>query len=143
MSKGLLVTTEFIQISVGTVFAAGLVVATKRFNLKARLSMTVLVFLLAVLTYVSLALVSGNILFVAVELVGLVLFIFIIGLGYIYSFWFIALGWLLHVLWDIGLRPDETAPYIPQWYMWGCAGFDIVMALYTGFLIVGMQRKSV
>jgi len=137
------VSAAFIQIFMGAVFASGLVFAIKRFSHEARWLITVLMLALAVLTYVGLALMSRNILFVAIELIGLVFFIFIIGLGYFYSSWFIAMGWLLHVLWGIGLQPDQPAPYVPQWYMWCCAGFDVVMAIYAGFLIVSLHRKSV
>ncbi len=101
-----------------------------------------LALLVAALIYVGLALLSHNILFVTIEIIGLVLFLFMIGLGYFYSFWFIVMGWLMHVLWDIGLHPDQTAPYVPQWYPWLCVGFDIVMALYMGITIIRVQRKS-
>ncbi|WP_455221390.1 hypothetical protein [Kaarinaea lacus] len=135
-------TTALFLIVSGALLATGLLYLLKRFNHKSRLSISMLALLVAALIYVGLALLSHNILFVTIEIIGLVLFLFMIGLGYFYSFWFIVMGWLMHVLWDIGLHPDQTAPYVPQWYPWLCVGFDIVMALYMGITIIRVQRKS-
>lgn len=123
----------------GVLCAAGLLYAIKNCNHKTRLVISALALLIAVLVYVLLALRTANPLFIGIELVGLVLFLFLIWLGYRYSFWFIPLGWLLHVLWDIGLYPAQTAPYVPHWYAWLCVGFDVVMALY---LIVILARDE-
>lgn len=135
-------TNIILQILAGVLLATGLLYLLKRFNHKTRLSITVAALLITALVYVVMALLSHNILFVSIEILGLVLFLFMIGLGYFYSFWFIAMGWLLHVLWDIGLHPDQTAPYVPQWYTWLCVGFDSAMAVYVGVVIISLQRKS-
>ncbi|WP_455201838.1 DUF6010 family protein [Kaarinaea lacus] len=125
----------------GILLAAGLLFYLKRFNERTRLTIGALALLLAALVYVLFALASQNQLYITIEIVGLLLFLLLIWLGYQYSFWFIVLGWLLHVLWDMGLYPAETAPYVPQWYAWFCVGFDIVMALYLGVLLIKKTEK--
>ncbi len=40
----------------------------------------------------------------------------------------LALGWLLHVGWDLSAYPLTSAHAMPHWYRWFCAGFDLVIA---------------
>ena len=133
--------TVSLQIIAGVLLAFGLLFYIKRFNERTRLTIAALALLIAALVYVLLALVSRNELFITIEIVGLMLFLLLIWLGYQYSFWFITLGWLLHVLWDVSLHPAHTVPYVPQWYAWLCVGFDIVMALYVGVVLVKSTDK--
>jgi len=42
----------------------------------------------------------------------------------------LALGWLLHVGWDLSAYPLTSAHSMPHWYRWFCAGFDLVIAGY-------------
>jgi len=47
------------------------------------------------------------------------------GLGWL------ALGWLLHVAWDILLHRGGGAPgYAPTWYPMACVGFDLTVAAW-------------
>jgi len=133
--------TVILQILAGVLLAAGVLYAIKGYSQKIRITLTTAALLVAVLVYVLLALFSGNPVFVAVEIIGLLLFLFLIGLGYRYTLWFVAMGWILHVLWDVGLYPAQTAPYVPQWYAWLCVGFDVAMAFYMGTLLVRYQHK--
>lgn len=130
-----------LQVLAGILLATGLSIYIKRFKEKTRLTIAALALLIAALIYVLFALVSRNQLFITIEIVGLMLFLLLIWLAYQYSFWFIVLGWLLHVLWDMGLYPAETVPYVPQWYAWFCVGFDIVMALYVGVMLGKRMEK--
>jgi len=133
--------TVILQILAGVLLAAGVLYAIKGFSQKIRITLTTVALLAAVLVYVLLALFSSNPVFIAVEIIGLLLFLFLIGLGYRYTLWFVAMGWILHVLWDVGLYPAQTAPYVPQWYAWLCVGFDVAMAFYMGTLLVRYQHK--
>ncbi|MEJ2179675.1 MAG: hypothetical protein P8Y28_04370 [Gammaproteobacteria bacterium] len=130
-----------LQIGAGLILAAGLLFYIKRFSEKTRFTISALVLLIAALIYVLFALVSGNQLFVTIEIIGFLLFLFLVWLGYQYSYWFIAMGWLLHVFWDFGLHPAQTAPYLPQWYAFLCAGFDIAMALYVSAILIIKSKK--
>lgn len=42
----------------------------------------------------------------------------------------LALGWLLHAGWDIGVHCDAPEGLVPGWYRWACLGFDVAAALY-------------
>lgn len=141
MLSDLPVVTVSLQMVSGIFLAAGLLFYLKRFSERTRLTIGAFALLLATLVYVLFALLSQNQLYITIEIVGLLLFLLLIWLGYQYSFWFIVLGWLLHVLWDMGLYPAETVPYVPQWYAWFCVGFDIVMALYLGAILVRRTEK--
>lgn len=141
MTTELSFVTVTLQILAGVLLAAGVLYAIKGYSQKIQLAVTTSVLLVAVLIYVLLALFSGNPVFVAIEIIGLLLFLLLIGLGYRYTLWFIVMGWIMHVLWDVGLHPAQTAPYVPQWYAWLCVGFDVVMAFYMGALLVRYQHK--
>ena len=101
-----------------------------------------LALLIAAFIYVLFALVTFNKLFIIIEVVGLLFFLMFIWMAYHYSYWFIALGWLLHIVWDIGVHPDETAPYVPQWYAWTCVGFDAIVAIYLMVLLAHHSENS-
>ena len=41
----------------------------------------------------------------------------------------LALGWAMHVVWDVALHLQGAgAEYTPGWYPWGCLSFDLVVA---------------
>ncbi|TKB43139.1 DUF6010 family protein [Thalassotalea mangrovi] len=43
----------------------------------------------------------------------------------------LALGWLLHPVWDIGLHLQGPGWHIvPPWYAVACVSFDILVAIY-------------
>lgn len=63
------------------------------------------------------------------ELGGVFLYTAFALLGLRYSPWFLALGWLAHVGWDIGVHGDHTA-YVPSWYPLLCLVYDLVIAAY-------------
>lgn len=42
----------------------------------------------------------------------------------------LALGWVLHVGQDLSLHSMFSGGWMPHWYRWACAGFDLVIAGY-------------
>ena len=53
----------------------------------------------------------------------------------------LAVGWALHVGWDLGLHgglPGAAQPFVPTWYPALCVGFDIFVAGY----ILGRQASG-
>lgn len=53
----------------------------------------------------------------------------------------LAAGWAAHVLWDLPLHLHEPgARYVPEWYVWLCVSFDLVIA---AALIVPPQTRTV
>ena len=49
--------------------------------------------------------------------------------GYFLSTKILALGWLLHSLWDTVLHGSHT-PFVPDWYRWACLVFDVAAAAW-------------
>lgn len=141
MFDDLPIVTRSLQIVAGGMLATGLLFCIKRFNTRIKLRIAILALVIAAVVYVLFALLTRNQLFITIELVGLMFFLLLVWMGYQYSFWFIAMGWLLHVFWDLGLHPAQTAPYIPQWYTWLCVGFDIIIALYLVTILVRDTEK--
>lgn len=65
-----------------------------------------------------------------IEFGGLIIYGFFAFLGYKYSYWILALGWVLHVFWDINLHMLNNVDFVPVWYAPFCLTFDIVFAAY-------------
>jgi hypothetical protein len=84
------------------------------------------------LIYVGLALAGDYRQWVLTELLGVALFGSLAWLGLRVSLWWLALGWLGHVGWDVGLHLDRAQPIVGAWYPLFCVGFDLVVA---GFLV--------
>jgi len=93
------------------------------------------------LSYLVLAMFSADPLLIAIEVVGSLLFLSFVWLAYQYSFWFLAMGWLLHIAWDMGAHPFGSAPYVPGWYPVVCAAIDLVIGLYLMYLLVRRSRR--
>lgn len=65
----------------------------------------------------------------ALEASGVLLFGGAAWLGYRRLPIVLALGWVVHVLWDVLLHVRGTgAVYTPDWYPWVCVSFDLVIA---------------
>ena len=63
------------------------------------------------------------------EALGVLLYCAMAWAGYRRSATILALGWAMHVLWDVSLHlQDPGAMYTPDWYPWGCLSFDLVVA---------------
>ena len=84
------------------------------------------------LLYVGMALARGNRQWLMTEMLGFALFGSLAWLGLRVSLWWLALGWLGHVAWDVGLHLDRAQPLVGDWYPLFCVGFDFVVA---GFLV--------
>jgi hypothetical protein len=84
------------------------------------------------LIYVGLAFFSDSRTWIPIELAGVAVFAVFGWLGLKRSGWFLAAGWALHPLWDAGLH-DYSTQFVPQWYIGGCIGFDLLVAIYIAF----------
>jgi Family of unknown function (DUF6010) len=40
----------------------------------------------------------------------------------------LSVGWLLHMGWDVLLHGGTDTPFVPDWYVPACVGFDLVVA---------------
>lgn len=63
------------------------------------------------------------------EALGVLLYGVVAWVGYRQSIALLALGWAMHVVWDVALHLQGAgAAYTPDWYPWGCVSFDLVVA---------------
>ena len=54
--------------------------------------------------------------------------------------WILAAGWAAHVAWDVLLHLSGAgAEYTPHWYPWLCLSFDLVIA---GAVLVSSRRGT-
>jgi hypothetical protein len=76
------------------------------------------------------------------EAAGVLLYGAAAWLGFRVSAAVLALGWAMHVVWDVALHLQGAgAGYTPFWYPWGCVSFDLMVAgavLATG---AGRERR--
>jgi hypothetical protein len=64
------------------------------------------------------------------EVGGFVLFSLVALLGLRRSMWFVVVGWAAHPVWDVVLHKVLSVGFVPEWYPVGCAGFDLLLAVY-------------
>jgi hypothetical protein len=115
-------------IALGVVGAAVLLFYIRKLNPKNKRAVFTSGLFLASAIYLVFALTTQDIFWITVESVGLLLFLLFVWMAYHYSMWFVVFGWALHIVWDVGVHPYDTAPYVPYWYAWVCVGFDAVIA---------------
>ena len=78
------------------------------------------------LIYVAFAVATGAPAWVVgVEAVGAALCVGVVWRGWRDLRW-IAAGWALHPLWDVGVHALGGVP-APAWYVWACVSFDVLV----------------
>ena len=94
------------------------------------------------LIYVAFALIGrGSARSLALEAVGVLLYGGAAWLGFRKSAALLALGWAMHVVWDVSLHLQGAgAGYTPDWYPWGCISFDLMVA--GAVLAAGAPRSA-
>ncbi len=89
----------------------------------------------AALVYVGFAAFSGGQERLPLEALGLSLYTLVAVLGARRWPALLAAGWAGHALWDLLLHPASGSAYVPGWYPAACAGFDVVVGAYLGWLL--------
>lgn len=64
-----------------------------------------------------------------IELAGVAVYGALAWAGRSRSVW-LAVGWALHVLWDVLLHGGHGMAFVPTWYPPACLGFDVAVAAY-------------
>ena len=87
------------------------------------------------LVYVAFPLGTQDLAWMLTESAGLAGFIVIAILGRKLSPWFLVVGMLAHVLWDIAHHANDQTAFVPQWYAVACLGYDLLVAGYIAWRI--------
>ncbi|HRW07099.1 MAG TPA: hypothetical protein P5121_18475 [Caldilineaceae bacterium] len=94
--------------------------------------------IVAAIIYVGFALVWGNTQWVAIEIGGLLLYTVFVLLAQRHNLVWLAVGWAVHPLWDIGLHwLGQGHTVAPEWYIFACLSFDLVVA---GYMVTRLNR---
>ncbi len=89
-------------------------------------------------TYIGFALRAPVGRLLALEVAGVVVYAVVAWLGVTRSPWYLAVGWMGHILWDM-LQPLSSRAFVPGWYPAFCAGFDAAVATW---LAVALRRRT-
>ncbi len=95
---------------------------------------------IAAVIYIGFGLVWGNVYWVGIESGGVVFYTLFVILAYQHKYWWLAIGWLLHVGWDVALHLMGPGAHIaPAWYAVACIGFDVLMA---GYILMFLRQPA-
>ena len=89
---------------------------------------------IAAIIYVVFSFFGGSVQWMLIEMGGVVLYFGLAVLAKRYSLLFLALGWVLHILWDMLLHAGGVPSFVPAWYPTLCLGFDLAIAGYVIWL---------
>ena len=90
---------------------------------------------IAALIYVVFVLMDSAMNHLPMELGGVAIYSLFAWLSKKYTLHWLAVGWALHICWDVFLHSGQLTPYVPAGYAVTCIGFDIAIAGYIGWLI--------
>ena len=99
----------------------------------ARLEQSILAqgLVIAALIYVGFAALWSNLGWVAIELGGLLIYGLFALLAWRHTVLWLAAGWAVHPLWDMGLHwVGQGHTIAPAWYVIACLAFDLLVAGY-------------
>jgi len=120
--------TMLLQILAGAVLGAAAVAGIGLLAGRAQRFVYAFLLFLAAAMYLYLALAHAGIGWILLELVGALIFAAFAVFGYQRHLWLLAVGWLVHPLWDLALH-SGAGGYTAAWYAFVCIGFDIALAV--------------
>ncbi|HEY0762286.1 MAG TPA: DUF6010 family protein [Pyrinomonadaceae bacterium] len=131
-----------IEIVIGMFLAVGFILIVRRSRTYTREKRSLAIGLVVTaLIYVGLGLFSSSLGWILTELAGVPIYAVFAWLGLRKSGWWLAAGWALHPLWDACLH-DYSTHFVPHWYIGGCIGFDLLVAVYVGFREIRLSPAS-
>ena len=122
-----------IEILLGTVLAIGTICIFRMMAGKRERTNYAIALIIAALIYVGFSLFADDSRWILIELVGVAIYLVFAILGLRYSAWFLALGWVAHIVWDMGLHTSPAILFVPKWYPLLCVAYDVVIAGYIAF----------
>lgn len=94
--------------------------------------------IIAAIVYVGFATIWGNGLWFLIEIGGLLIYGLFVLLALRYTMIWLAVGWALHSIWDLGLHwIGQGHTIAPAWYVIACLSFDLLVA---GYILTRIDR---
>lgn len=101
--------------------------------------------LIAAAIYVVFAVIWGSMVWLFIEIAGVIVFGFIAWLGLRFTKYWLAFGWTTHLIWDWVIHswgPGRTIA--PEWYVFLCISFDLLISGYIIFSsILKFKQRAV
>ena len=98
---------------------------------------------IAAVIYVVFALVHLDVAWLSIEILGVFAFGAFVWLGRRFSFYLVAIGWLLHPIWDAGLHwRGKGSLIVPSWYVIACISFDVVLAVVVAYRVFRWRKEE-
>ena len=100
--------------------------------------------LIVALIYVGFAFLWGDLQWVLIESVGVVIYGAFCYLAVSKSAYWLAVGWAAHSAWDVVLHLFGPGHHVvPEWYAVACISFDFLVAGYVFYFIARRESKVV
>ena len=123
----------FVEIFAGMILAVFLILIAKLSkNYRREKIIYAIGLAIAAFIYVGFGIFSNSNSWIITEFVGVLIYLPFAVLGVRFSGWFLSLGWILHVAWDLVLH-SHTLSFVPSFYPLVCLGFDVLIAFYIAF----------
>lgn len=122
---------EFFWLLLGLLAVWPLLLFSHRLNRQSQVKLLGRSLVVAATIYVLFALVWGDKVWLWIELMGVLVYLLFYVLAQKYGLIWLALGWLVHPVWDIVLHlygPGQAV--VPPWYAWACVSFDWAVVVY-------------
>jgi len=116
----------------GLILGAILLAYARSYRARGERKILAIALVIAAIIYVIFAVIWGDVLWVIIELAGVPIYGVFAWAAIRYSAYWLALGWLLHPIWDVALHLSGPGNMVaPEWYTIGCITFDILVAGYV------------
>jgi hypothetical protein len=115
----------------GLVLGSVLLVYARSYGVKRERKILAIALVIAAMIYVTFAIIWGDGKWVLIEVLGVAIYGVFVWAAIRYSAYWLAVGWLLHPLWDVVLHLLGSGKLVaPAWYAISCITFDILIAAY-------------
>ena len=122
----------FLQIVLGAAFGGAFVLLARGLGPRREDPFIALGLVGAALVYGAFAVVgAGEVVWLVVEAVGVILYGVVAWLGLRRSAWWLTLGWATHTAWDVALHLGDGTAFVPSWYPLACGSFDLLVGAYV------------
>lgn len=115
----------------GLLLGAALIVYARSYRAKGEKILLAKALVIAAIIYVLFAIIWGNTTWLLIEIIGVPIYGVFAWAAMRYTAYWLAIGWLLHPLWDVWLHLLGPGYLVaPEWYATACITFDILIACY-------------